>query len=647
MIATQTRAAGPVNTTASPRAIWKTLRAGAVTLVGGIWEKRQRVNRDHSLPHGHKMLEQAGNFEDLRIAAGLSDAQYRGPLYMDSDLYKWVEAACFEIARRPSDELAALVEGAVALIEAAQQDDGYLNSYYQVVAPERRWTEFDHGHELYCAGHLIQAAVAHRRATGSDRLLAVAIRFADHIDDRFGPGRGEAFCGHPEIEMALVELYRETRERRYLDLAGAFVDRRGYGWLGPAGRYNSSAYFQDRVPVRETTEVEGHAVRALYLAAGVADIYLETGEQVLLDSLGRQWHDMVTRKLYLTGGIGSRHLAEAFGKPYELPNELAYCETCAAIASIMWCWRMLQVTGESRFADLAERTLYNAVLSGISLDGELYFYVNPLADDGEPEHLHRGGPRRKPWHDCACCPPNVMRLFASLGHYTATRDDDGLQIHQYAAARIETELLSGTPVALRLDGAYPWDGAIRLTVEDADESTWTLSLRIPAWSSSTGPAEVKVNGQVVDATPGANGYLALRRPWKRGDQVELDLAMAPRLIEAHPWIESTRGCVALERGPLVYCIEQTDQSARVEDLAIDTSSPTTFMTRWQPDLLDGVHVVTLSGFEHDSSTWRDRLYRPLNQPYWGSRQPVEIAAIPYFAWANREPGAMRVWLPRA
>ena len=280
-------AAGPLDTSASPHASWRTLPAGSVTLVGGIWARRQAINRESALPHGFRMLEEAGNFENLRIAAGRSRATYRGPVFMDSDVYKWVEAASFELARSPSDELAELVEGAIDVIEAAQQANGYLNSHYTVAEPGRRWTEFGHGHELYCAGHLFQAAVAHHRATGSERLLSIARRFADHIDATFGPGKRPATPGHPEVETALIELYRETGARRYLDLAGFFVDQRGHGWLGPSARFNSSAYFQDRVPVREASEVEGHAVRALYLAVGVADLYLESGEPALLRSRSR------------------------------------------------------------------------------------------------------------------------------------------------------------------------------------------------------------------------------------------------------------------------------------------------------------------------------------------------------------------------
>jgi uncharacterized protein len=429
--------AGPVDAAKSPAATLKTLDARAVAIDGGVWARRQAVNGEGALPHGFRMLEAAGNLENLRIAAGCSAGRYRGPVFMDSDVYKWLEAAACEMARAPNDWLRSTSEATIALVAAAQGDDGYVNSHYMVAEPGKRWTDFAQGHELYCAGHLIQAAIAHRRATGDDRLLTIARRFADHIHTMFGPGRRVATPGHPEIEMALAELYRETGERRHLDLAAFFLEHRGRGWLGP-GRYNSSVSYQDRVPVRDATTVEGHAVRAMYLATGVADVYLETGEAALLEALTRQWYDMVGGKLYVTGGVGARHLAEAFGQPYELPNDLAYCETCGAIGSVMWNWRMLLATGQSRFADLIERTLYNAVLAGVSLTGDRYFYVNPLANNGEVEQLSRGGCLRREWHLVACCPPNVMRLLASLGHYVATRDASGLQIHQYGSARIAT-----------------------------------------------------------------------------------------------------------------------------------------------------------------------------------------------------------------
>jgi len=633
------RTAGPVDAEKSPAAIWKTLDARAVTIDGGVWARAQAVNRDAAIPHGYRMLEKAGNFENLRIAAGRATGQYRGPVFMDSDVYKWLEAAACEMARVPSPSLQATCSEVIDLVAAAQGADGYINSHYTVAEPDKRWTDFAHGHELYCGGHLIQAAVAYRRATGDDRLLAIAGRFVDYLHRRFGPGRRGATPGHPEIELALAELYRETGERRHLDLAAFFLEHRGHGWLGP-GRFNSPVSFQDRVPVRQSTTVEGHAVRALYLTTGVADLYLETADKALLETLDTQWRDMVEGKLYLTGGVGARHHSEAFGHPYELPNDLAYCETCGAIASVMWSWRMLLATGESRFADLIERTLYNAILSGVSLAGDLYFYVNPLASNGDAELLSRGGNRRKEWHLVACCPPNIMRTFAALGHYFATRDASGLQIHLYGPARIAADLTAGS-VAVRMESTYPWDGKVRLTIDDPGVKPWILSLRVPAWCKGAGAT---LDGRAV-GTLAAGGYLRIERAWKRGDVVELDLPMPARLTEAHPRIESTRGCVAIERGPLVYCLETADNpDGHVADLEIDTAAP--LESVWAPDRLGGVVLVKAAGWAVDTRPWANQLYRPVGAPA-ASRRRVALTAVPYYAWANREPGAMRIWIPRA
>ncbi len=636
---TTRRSPGPVDSAKSPAATLTTRDAQAVTIDDGLWARCQAVNRDAALPHGFRMLEMAGNLENLRIAAGRSTARYRGPVFMDSDVYKWLEAAAWEMGRAPSEWLRSTSEATIDLVAAAQGADGYINSYYTVAEPGKRWTDFAHGHELYCAGHLIQAAIALRRATGDDRLLMIAQRFADYLHSLFGPGRRAATPGHPEIEMALIELYRETGERRHLHLAAFFLEHRGRGWLGP-GRFNSSASFQDRVPVRDAMGVEGHAVRALYLTTGATDLYLETGEAALLTALHRQWDDLVRGKLYVTGGVGARHLSEAFGQPYELPNDLAYCETCGAIASVMWSWRMLLATGEARFADLIERTLYNAVLAGVSLDGERYFYVNPLASNGEPEHLSRGGCIRKEWHLVACCPPNVMRQLATFGHYVATRDAAGLQIHQYAPARVVANLGAGPTMALRMETAYPWEGRVRIAVEQAPTTSRALSFRMPGWCTAV---IARVNGQPT--APGSQGYLRIERTWQSGDVVELDFPMDPRLIEAHPWIESTRSSVAIERGPLVYCLEQADHpDASVADLEIDTEAP--LVSAWVSGRLEGVAVVRGSGWAIDTSPWKDRLYRPVVRDGSAPRRRTALTAIPYYAWANREPGPMRVWIPR-
>lgn len=636
------RPAGPVDARHSPAAVLRPLAGGAVRFTGGFWAARQAVNRERALPHGLRMLETAGNLDNLRIAAGRAKGQYRGPYFMDSDVYKWLEAASYDVAREPNAALAAAIPNVIDLVARAQRRDGYVNSYYEVAEPGQRWTNFFRGHELYCAGHLFQAAVAHHRATGETSLLAIARRFADCLCATFGPAGRLAVPGHPEVETALVELYRETGTRGYLDLAQFFVDHRGRGWLGP-GRFNSSAYYQDRVPVRGAFELEGHAVRAQYLTAGVSDLYLETGERALFEAVRRQWNDLVTGKLYLTGAIGSRHHAESVGHPYELPNDLAYGETCASIACFMWGWRMLLATGDGRYADVMERTLYNAILSGVSLDAERYFYSNPLSSDGRDEYISRGGPRRHEWHEVACCPPNIMRLVASLAHYTATCDEAGVQIHLYAPARVAGTIGAGHDIALRVDGDYPWDGRIRLTIEGAPGAPWRLSLRAPNWART---AAVRVNGAAADAAPDAAGYLRLDRAWKTGDVVDLDLPLAARLTEAHPWIEPTRGCVAIERGPLVYCIEQADHpGALVPDLEIDTTAPLT--ADRAPGLLGGVTVVRGRGAAVERSSWENHLYRPYGPAPAPARRPAELVAIPYYAWANREPGAMRVWIPRA
>jgi len=627
--------AGPTDTTCSPHARWRTLPIGSVSLTGGLWSQRQVVNRRVSLRHGYRALERAGNFHDLRLAAGLAEGEYRGPLYMDSDLYKWLEALAWELARGPDDELLRMADEVIALIAAAQADDGYLNSYYQVVEPERRWNNLKDGHELYCAGHLIQAAVAHRRTIGDTRLLDVACRFADNIGSVFGPDKRDGTPGHPEIEMALVELYRDTGRRRYLELAGFFLDQRGRGILG-TGRFNNPAYYQDHVPVRQASTVAGHAVRQLYLTAGITDVYMETGERALLDAVMRQWRDMTLGKLYVTGGVGSRHEGEAFGESYELPNDRCYCETCAAIASILWNWRLLLVTGEARFADLIERTLYNGFLSGVSSDGRRFFYVNPL--------LSRGGIERAEWYHCACCPPNVMRLMASLGHYFATSDPGGLQIHQYGPALIRAELTPGRQVALRMETDYPWQGQVRLTVERTDGTPWNLGLRLPGWCE--GPT-IQVGGRPV-AVPDGGGYVVVGRPWRKGDVVELDLPMIPRLVEAHPLSDSTRGSVAIERGPLVYCLEQCDQQPPINGfMGVEIDGMAPLQAVWDDDLLGGVVVVEAEGYAMDLDPWQGRLYGPVGVRGGLSRRPVRLVAVPYYAWANRGPGAMRVWIPLA
>jgi DUF1680 family protein len=613
----QPRTSAPVGLTAGAATTFRPLPVTAARIVAGFWAERQRVNAAAAIPAGLQRLRDGGAFGNLRRAAGQGDGRYEGPLFIDSDVYKWLEAVAWEQAREPSRTLAADQAEATALVAQAQRPDGYLNSFVEVVRGDAaRFTDLTSGHELYCAGHLMQAAVAQHRATGHRDLLEVAIRFADLLAGTFGPGKRPELDGHPLVEMALVELYRETGAARYLELARHFVEARGHGWAATGPHPRPRSYYSDRVPVRRAVTVEGHAVRALYLAAGAADVAAETGDDELLAALRRQWDSMVTTKAYLTGGLGARWDGEAFGAPYELPPDRAYCETCAAIASVQWSWRMLLRTGDPRYADLIERTLYNAVMPGTSLDGTGYFYVNPLqvrsgAADDEPRNPANG---RRGWFDVACCPPNLMRTISSLGSLLATCDDEGIQVHQYAASTIAADLPSGA-VRLAVATDYPWDGRIEITVRAAPEQDWCLSLRIPAWCAG---ATARVGGDSLACQPGT--YLRLRRRWTADSPVVLDMPMPVRLTAAHERVDAVRGCVAVERGPLVYCLEQADQPADVlvDDVRLADAEGA---AAWHPDLLGGVTVVRLPG----------RL--------------APLTAIPYFAWANRGPGPMRVWLP--
>jgi uncharacterized protein len=627
------------------------------TISGGFWDERRRVNREVSVPEGARWLETAGNLGNLRLAAGQADGEYQGDLpFLDSDVYKWLEAVAWLAADgggaadgragdgRAGDgrrDLAAFRDEVIAVLAGAQRDDGYLQSWFQVAHPAEPYTELAWGHELYCAGHLIQAAVAHFRATGRDDLLRVARGYADHIDRALGPAGRAGVDGHPGVETALVELYRCTGEQRYLRLAGHLIDQRGHGLLGD-DRFGRS-YWQDHLPLRQAQQVAGHAVRQLYLLIGAADVYAETGEAELLAAVTRLWGDMTQTRCYLTGGVGSHHTDESFGDPYELPNERAYCETCAAIASIMLSWRLLLITGEARYADLAERTLYNGFLAGVSLDGRGYLYVNPLqvraGSNGAAGDQSAG---RKPWFRCACCPPNIMRLLASLPHYLAAASEDGLWLCQYATGSIAASV-AGQPAALRVTTGYPWHGRVTVEVTASGAAPWGLRLRVPGWCDG---ARLTVNGTPCEARP-ASGWLAVTRQWQPGDVAVLDLPMPVRLTEGHPRVDAVRGCLAVEKGPLVYCLEQLDQpGGRLDDVAVDPGSA--LVAREEPDLLGGLVTVTGPGYlrqpgANGAGWWPYQTADGAARQQW---QQVTLTALPYFAWANRAPGAMRVWIPR-
>ena len=616
------RLAAPVEPSAGARGAYRPLGLGDVRVSGGFWGDRLKTNHDRTMPHGFAQLQAVGTLHNFRLAADLATDGYRalgmmfeGPFpFLDSDVYKWLEGAGWELGREWDDDIGRSADEAIGLVERAQRDDGYLNTFVQVLHGGRPYTDLLWGHELYCFGHLIQAAVAWHRALGDDRLLKIATRAAAHVDAALGPAGRPGIDGHPGIEMALVELYRATGEERWLRLAAHLIEGRGHGLLG-AGRFGA-AYWQDHAPTRSAPTVAGHAVRQLYLDSGAVDIAVELGDDELLEAVLRRRRDMVATRSYVTGGVGSRHRDEAFGDPFELPPDRAYCETCAAIASVMLSWRLLLATGDPVHADTLERTILNGVLSGVGLDGISFSYENPLQRRTHRVAEEDGTPERSPWFPCACCPPNLMRMFGSWPAYLATTDDQGVTIQQYATSEIAAPA-GGGMLRLRVDTDYPWSGRVGVSVDEAPAEPVRLALRIPAWATTAhvaGPGE-------AGHEAGESRSAAWTRRWQPGDRIELDLGMTPRVTPPDRRVDAVRGCVAIERGPLVYCIEAADLPAGVE--LEDIRLPATDLADIERhDVAPSVVGVRLSG-----------------------ATPNAIDAIPYFAWANRRQGAMRVWIP--
>ncbi|MCL2586451.1 MAG: glycoside hydrolase family 127 protein [Streptosporangiales bacterium] len=590
-------------------------RLGAGLL--GDWQRR---NAEASLPLALTQLEDAGNLDNVRLAIRADGGApgtdgYRGPVFMDSDIYKTLEAIGWELGRSPGNPaLTAFTGDVIELLRQAQRSDGYLNSWFQATG-ESRYSRLASSHEMYCAGHLIQAALALHRGAGDDRLLDIAARVADHLVREFA-GQARALDGHPVIETALAELHRETGTPAYLDLARQFTDQRGSGLAGDFGM--GSRYLQDHQPVRQTDTEVGHAVRALYLEAGIADVAAETGDRELLQSSIRRWDDMVAAKTYLTGGNGSRHNDEAFGDRFELPPDRAYTETCAAIASFQWSWRLLLATGDPKYADHMERVLYNGFAASLSTDGKKFFYVNPL--QRREDHYEKDDPgRRHAWFSCACCPPNIMRLLASLHHYLATTAGDTLYLQQFAGATV-----SGAGLTAEVTTDYPWDGRVTVRITAAEPGERALAVRVPAWAAGS---KYQLNHDDQRTVPAPPAYLLLRREWKPGDTLTLDLDVAPRWTLPDRRVDAVRGCAAIERGPLVYCFEQADQApgAAVDDLLV---TPGSALAEREADLRGVGPTVQVAATAGNAARG----------------QPVTATAIPYFQWDNRDRGAMRVWM---
>jgi hypothetical protein len=569
-----------------------------VRIEGGFWGDRQVLNRATLIPHCYRWESRLGWIDNFRNP--MAEA---GREFADSDVYKMVEAMAWD------GSFDDLIDDIADKMAGAQEDDGYLNTRWGHRGREHRYTDLEWGHELYCYGHMIQAAVARLRTRGEDRLTEITRRAADHVCDTFGEDGNQGVCGHPEIEMALVELYRTTGEERYLEQARLFVERRGRPALADIS--HGRDYFQDDMPIREATAFRGHAVRALYLASAAVDVAVETGDRELLAAIERQWEHTIERRTYLTGGMGSRHSGESFGEDYELPPDRAYSETCAGVASVQLAWRLLLATGDVRYADQIERTLFNVVATSPALDGSGFFYANPLHQrvPGEPpdpdaENMRAASSLRAPWFHVSCCPTNVARTFASLGGYVATTDADGVQIHQFAPGTIRAGAL-----ALEVQTEYPWAGDVTVRVTAAGGMRRRVSLRVPEWA---GEAVLVDRGH---RRPVRSGYAAVDAEWQVGDELRLELPVRPRWTEPDPRVDAVRGCVAVERGPLVYCLESTDQELDLADVRVDPADAPA-----------------------DDGTARDLARAALVR---GSG----LTFIPYHTWGNRGLATMRVWVP--
>ncbi|WP_336773082.1 glycoside hydrolase family 127 protein [Paenibacillus sp. MMO-58] len=638
-----------------------------ISIKDDFWNEYTELVRSTVIPYQWEALndriqdaEPSYSIRNFRIAAGLEKGEFGGWIFQDSDLYKWLEAVAYSLERQPDPELEKIADEAIELIGQAQHENGYLNTYFTIQEPGKEWSNLYEAHELYCAGHLFEAAVAYYRATGKRKLLDISCRFADLIASLFGtePGQMRAYCGHPEVELALVKLYQATGEGRYLNLSLYFIDergskpnyfieeweRRGRTTIWAQGEPNLEVY-QSHLPVREQPVAVGHAVRAVYLYTAMADLARLTGDVKLREACERLWANTTGKQMYITGGIGATHLGEAFTFDHDLPNDIVYAETCASIGLIFWARRMLQLEAKSEYADVMERALYNNVLGSMAKDGKHFFYVNPLevwpeASTKSPDKFHVK-PVRQKWFGCSCCPPNVARLLGSLDEYIYDVSEDGstVRVHLFIGSDVAFET-GGKKIVLNQKSELPWNGQVEFRVslqEDKGDVPFMLALRIPNWFSSKEPV-LKINGETVRYHVD-KGYATVYRVWQDGDQVEWLLPLETQLIAANPLIRADAGKAAIQRGPLVYCVEEADNGKPLVSLSLAEEPELTASKA--SDLLGGCVVVEGNGVVIDNAGWAE------GQPYQlltKHRESVRFKAIPYYLWGNREPGEMNVWL---
>lgn len=637
-----------------------------ITITDPFLGEYQRLIRDVVIPYQWQALndeipeaEPSHALMNYRIAAGLEHGEFYGMVFQDSDVTKWLEAVAWSISQKPDAQLEKTADEVIELLAKAQCEDGYLNTWYTVKEPGLRWTNVAECHEMYCAGHLFEAAVAFFNATGKRRLLEIACRFADHIDTVFGPNEGQlrGYPGHPEIELALMRLYEVTQEPRYQALARFFLEERGqqpyyydiefaqrggtWHWdnWGEAWMVKDKAYTHAHKPLAQQSEAVGHAVRSVYLMTGLAHIARMTNDEEKRQTCLRIWNNMVQRRMYITGGIGSQGIGEAFTSDYDLPNDTAYGESCASIGLMMFARRMLEMEGDAHYADVMERAFYNTVLGGMALDGKHFFYVNPL--ETQPKSIPHNHiydhikPVRQRWFGCACCPPNIARTLVAIGHYIFTPRPDALFINFYAGSEAQFTVDAQT-LALKIEGNYPWDEQVSIRFNQPQVVEHTLALRLPEWCAAP---MVRINGEAAQGKI-VKGYLHLHRQWQEGDIITLNLPMPVRRVYANPLVRHAAGKVAIQRGPLVYCLEEADNGAQLHNLSLPKASA--FREVQGVGLLKGKVLLQAEGVRVLTAHEDKPLYSFDNRQTAVEKQTLTF--IPWFSWANRGEGEMRIWV---
>ncbi|MFB5663226.1 glycoside hydrolase family 127 protein [Alteribacillus sp. HJP-4] len=629
-----------------------------VVVEDAFWTPWQKLVKESIIPYQWDALndripgaEPSGTIRNFEIAAGRREGTHYGMVFQDSDLYKWMEAVAFSLQLDRDSTWEQTMDEVIDLLAEAQEANGYLNSYYTVKEPDNKWTNVKDDHELYCAGHLFEAAAAYYEATGKSKIMDICSRFVDHIIEVFGreEGKKKGYPGHPEIELALMKLYRATGENKYVSLCQFFIEERGQQpphyfdiekeKRGGTDRFNlkNYDYFQAHAPIKEQTTPEGHAVRAVYLYSGIADLAAQQNDEQLLNVARTLWKNTIDKRMYITGGIGSSEYQERFTVDYDLPNDRAYTETCAAISLIFWAHRMLQIDGDREYADIMELALYNGALSGISLDGQSYFYVNSLEVwPHTANHRHDMSSvktTRQPWFGCACCPPNIARLLASLGQYVYSKNESEIYVHLFMQGETDVKM-NGNNVKLQQQTQYPWQGNINITVQPQKSEEFAIAVRIPGWCQN---ASITVNGEKVQVNQ-EGGYAKFLRTWKKGDEINIELDMPVEVVRSHPEVRENAGKVALKRGPVVYCLEEKDNGSNLQDIEINEKKQ--LEPTFEPHLLNGVVTIQGKGTITDRASLSGSLYTTSTF----ERTSKDIKAVPYYAWSNRGEGEMIVWI---